>query len=67
MATNTCPFELENECDFNVPVRAVHWLDGNCEPACEYDQDFVKWTEVQVLDPVLSIIYDWVENNLRPK
>ena len=29
--------------------------------------DFVKWREVQVLDPVLSIIYDWVENNLHPK
>ena len=67
VAMNTCPFELETECDFNVPVRAVHCLDGNCEPACEYDQDFVKWKEVQVLDPVLSIIYDWVENNLRPK
>ena len=67
VATNTCPFELETECDFNVPVRAVHCSDGNCEPACEYDQDFVKWKEVQVLDPVLSIIYDWVENNLRPK
>ena len=22
---------------------------------------------MQVLDPVLSIIYDWVENNLRPQ
>ena len=39
---NTCPFELETECDFNVLVRAVHCSDGNCEPACEYDQDFVK-------------------------
>ena len=63
MATNTSPFELETEYDFNVPVRALHCSDGNCEPAWEYDQDFVKWKEVQVLDPVLSIIYDWVENN----
>ena len=67
VATNTCPFELETESDFNVPMRAVHCSDGNCEAACEYDQDFVKWKEVQVLDPVLSMIYDWVENNLCPK
>ena len=67
VATNTCPFELENECDLNVPVRAVHCSDGNCEPTWENDQDFVKWKEVQVLDPVLSIIYDWMENNQRPK
>ena len=67
VATSTCPFELENECDLNVPVRAVHCSDGNCEPTLENDQDFVKWKEVQVLDPVLSIVYDWMENNQRPK
>ena len=39
VATSTCPFELETECDFNVRVRAVHCSDGNCEAACEYDQD----------------------------
>ena len=67
VATNTCPFELEKECDLNVPVRAVHCSDGNCEPTWENDQGFVKWKEVQVLDPVLSIIYDRMKNNQRPK
>ena len=29
----------------------------------ENDQDFIKWKEVQVLDPVLSIVYDWAEES----
>ena len=36
---------LRGECDFNVPVRAVQCSVGNCEPAWEYDQDFVKLKE----------------------
>ena len=67
LARNAFPFELENECDLNVPARAVHCLQGNCESTWENDQDFVKWKEVQVLDHVLSIAYDWMENNQRPK
>ena len=67
LARNTFPFELENECDLNILVRAVHCSDGNCEPTWENDQNFVKWKEVQVLDPVLSIVYDWMENNQGPK
>ena len=54
-------FKIGDGCDFNVPVRAVHYSVANCEPAWEYDQEFVKWKKVQVLDPVLSIIYDWVK------
>ena len=67
VATNSLPFELENECVTNVPVRAVHCSDGKCEPTWENDQEFVKWKEAQVLDPVLSTIYNWVDNNKRPK
>ena len=41
VATNSLPFQLENECVTNVPERAVHCSDRKCEPTWENDQDFV--------------------------
>ena len=67
LAISPFPSELETECDSNVHVRGVHCSDGYCEPAWENDQDFIKRNEMQVLDPVLSIVYDWVEKKQRPK
>ena len=63
MATSSFPFELETECDSNVHVRGVHCSDRNSEISRENDQDCARWKEVQVLDSIILVLYNWMEKN----
>ena len=63
MATSSFPFELETECDSNVHVTGVHCSDGNSEISWENDQDCARWKEVQVLDSIILVLYNWMEQN----
>lgn len=67
VATNSFPSEYEEDCVANVYVRDIHCPEGNSEISWENEQDFVKWKEVQVQDPTLSALYNWVDKNQRPK
>ncbi|MCW4335043.1 MAG: RNase H-like domain-containing protein [Candidatus Thiodiazotropha endolucinida] len=66
VATNSFPFEMDNECVSSVYVRDIHCSDGNMMTSWENETDFVKWKEAQVQDPILSIVYNWMDTNQRP-
>ncbi|MCG7879153.1 MAG: RNase H-like domain-containing protein [Candidatus Thiodiazotropha endolucinida] len=67
VATNSFPSELKTDSDSSIHIRSIHCSDGNSEISWENDQEFVQWKEAQVLDPTLSVLYNWVENNKRPE
>lgn len=60
------PYEEENKNILNMDVRDIHYSDGNSAISWKKEADFVKWKEAQMLDPIISTLYNWVDNHRRP-
>ncbi|MEW8544524.1 MAG: integrase zinc binding domain-containing protein, partial [Candidatus Thiodiazotropha sp.] len=65
-AENANSFKCVHESVPSGYVRDIHCSEGNSQTNCENDPEMEKWKKAQVLDPVLSVLYKWLELNKRP-
>ena len=65
-AENPNPFKCDTESVENGYVRDIHCFACSSTDSSESDPDGEKWKKAQLLDPGISVLYNWMEQNRRP-
>ena len=63
---NPNPFKSDTESVENGYVRDIHCFACSSTDSSGSDPDGEKWKKAQVLDPGISVLYNWMEQNRRP-